>query len=460
VTYGRTAIVIACALVALPAQARRDRPEGAPSPRTRSQTVRIAAAELRGRPTLAAAVTGEVHRGETVQVLRHSADQRWVEIDIGGGEMAWIEARALSLDAPAPTPIRADQRPRVTRVDPPARLQTRPDEDFHRIEGRYQEPERDERFRAEGTRGAERPRVEERPVGERPRGGEGGEGPPSVGPPHATRAQAEVVRAVEPPLPPHERNYFDLHVRLGAAIPQHRIATNGISSTVLPAYEYSTTNLAAGVQLGYSRAAGRFRAHLDARYLISTLGAVRYSDGTRLALRDQNIGAGLALGGFFPAAGGIDLRVRVGAEAWLTQITPSAPPLAISSEIVLGMAAGLELAMPALFRINGRPFGFRVQGGAIAPAKQMQTAGLGTGGSGRTFGAYAGAALQAGLSAPSRRGQVSLEARYDYAMVLSRYSGVCSANADAVGSCRDMSVSDARDGFVSHVATLGLYYQY
>jgi hypothetical protein len=128
--------------------------------------------------------------------------------------------------------------------------------------------------------------------------------------------------------------------------------------------------------------------------------------------------------------------------------------------MVLGMAAGLEFAMPALFRVHGRPFGFRAQGGAIAPAKQLQTAGLGTGASARTFGAYAGGALLAGLSAPSRRGQVSLEARYDFAMVLSRYSGVCSANAEAVGNCRDMSVSDGRDGFVSHVATLGLYYQY
>jgi hypothetical protein len=426
----RAVLFLACALLASPAQARRGQ----------THTVRVAAAELRGRPTLSATVTGMVRRGETVLVVRRSADQRWVEVDIGGGEWAWIEARALRPGASPPAPLRADERSRAARVEPRAPLQTSPDEDFHRIEGRYQEPERDDRPGVDGSRAEERARGEQRP--------------------RSTRAQAEVVRVAEPPLPSHGPNYFDLHVRLGAAVPQHRVATNGISSTMLPAYEYSTTNLAAGVQLGYSRAAGHFRVHLDARYLVATLGAVRYSDGTQLALRDQNIGAGLALGAFFAVAGGLDLRVRVGAEGWLTQITPSAPPLAISSEIVVGMAAGMALSMPALFRVNGRPFGFSVQGGAIAPAKQMQTAGLGTGASARTFGAYAGAALQAGLSAPSRRGQVSLEARYDYAMVLSRYSGICSANAEAVGSCRDMSVSDARDGFVSHVATLGLYYQY
>ena len=443
--------ILACALfVAAPAAARR------PPERVETLTVSARQAELRGRPAMSSAVMGLMRRGETVQVVRRSSDRRWVEVDIGAGELAWMDARTLHSGPlpPAPAPRRApepepepappprrvvaDAAPRVhARVDAPP-----PEEEMHRIEGSRDDRDRDDdRERAPRATPVARAAADDES-------------------PRARRAEVEVVRKIEPPLPPHGKNYFELHVRLGAAIPQHRVATNGISTSVLPAYEYSATNLAVGVQLGYSRAVGRFRFHLDGRYLIAALGAVRYADGTQLALRDQNIGGGMAIGGFFPAAGGIDLRLRVGAEAWLTQITPSAPPLAISSEVVLGMAAGIEFGMPALFRIAGRPFGFRVQGGAIAPATQLQAAGMSTGAKASTYGAYAGGSLLAGLLANPRHGQVSLEARYDYTMVLSRYSGVCGANAEALGTCRDMSVSDARDGFVSHVATLGIYYQY
>jgi hypothetical protein len=65
-------------------------------------TVRASQAELRGRPSLDATVTGLVRRGETVERVRSSADRRWIEVDIGGGELAWIAARAVEPGAAAP----------------------------------------------------------------------------------------------------------------------------------------------------------------------------------------------------------------------------------------------------------------------------------------------------------------------------------------------------------------------
>jgi hypothetical protein len=392
-------IALACVSIAAPAEARRRGDD--------EVTVVAPQAELRGRPSMSATVTGLLRRGETALLVRRSADGRWLELDIGAGELAWIDARAVENGHVARPP-----RVRVARLDPPPEM--------HRID------RVDEDARAE-------------PVVERPK-----------------TADVEIVRPAPSPLPPHGNDYFDVHVRLGAATPQHRIATNGVSSTMLPAYEYGATDLAVGAQLGYSRARGRLRVHLDLKYLIATLGAVRYADGTQLGLRDQNFGGGLAFGGFFPNAGGIDFRVRVGAEGWMTQIATSQAPLAIASEWILGMAAGVEFGMPRLFTLGGRPFGFRACGGGVAPATELQTTGLRTGAHATTYGAYAGGAIQMALLAQPRHGQVSLEARYDYAMLLTTYGGVC----DVSGGCRDMSVSEGREAFVTHVATMGVYYQY
>jgi hypothetical protein len=92
-------------------------------------TVRAAQAELHGRPSLGSTVTGLVRRGETVEVVRSSADRRWVQVEIGGGELAWIEARAVTASAVAPVPdrehtLRIPQRGSARDEDEP-----RPDED-------------------------------------------------------------------------------------------------------------------------------------------------------------------------------------------------------------------------------------------------------------------------------------------------------------------------------------------
>jgi hypothetical protein len=107
-------------------------------------TVRSAQAELRGRPSVDATVMGLVRRGEEVEFVRSSADRRWIEVEIGGGELAWIEARALKPGAATPEPERRDtlrmdgpsvprldddrrsrEEPRVVRDEPPPRPEPR-----------------------------------------------------------------------------------------------------------------------------------------------------------------------------------------------------------------------------------------------------------------------------------------------------------------------------------------------
>ncbi len=164
--------------------AKRDEPE--------LLTVRAAQAELRGRPSLSSSVTGFVRRGESLEVVRSSSDRRWVQVEIGGGELAWIEARALTAGAAAPEPdrehtlrtprqasARADEDRRFDD-DPPRRIERRRDDD---------PPRRIERPRDGDPRPPRREQPEAR----------------SDPPPPVKRAAREPVREVHddpPPSPP------------------------------------------------------------------------------------------------------------------------------------------------------------------------------------------------------------------------------------------------------------------
>ena len=55
--------------------------------------VSVNKAKLYGRPSSTGAVIGILRRGEAVQLVKKSADKKWMNIDIGGGETAWILAQ-------------------------------------------------------------------------------------------------------------------------------------------------------------------------------------------------------------------------------------------------------------------------------------------------------------------------------------------------------------------------------
>ena len=241
--------------------------------------------------------------------------------------------------------------------------------------------------------------------------------------------------------------------------------TNGTSTTLLRSYQRSTTGLAVGLQLGYSRAFGKLRLHVDAKYTIVALGSEVYklddSHSIPIVILDQNVGGGVAVGGFFNVAGGIDLRLRLGADAWLSALQETPVPLAVSNDILVGMTIGVEFAMPAVFYAGDRPFGFRIKGGALAPAKRLQQPNNETTPNNTTIGGYFGFAIDAGLIPRPRKGQVHLELMYDFSFAFSHFTGACPPTttiADRV--CRDDSVDDARYTSSQHVGSLGIYYQY
>jgi len=260
-------------------------------------------------------------------------------------------------------------------------------------------------------------------------------------------------------------NGVDARLRVGFAVVANRVRTNGTSPQFLGNYEYGATLAAIGAQLGYSRAWHELRLHLDARFLAAFAGSATIDTGptTRNTLKvlTENISAGVALGGAWRAAGGVDLRLRLGVDAWINQIEGSEAPLSIAANTVVGMTVGFELALPAIVTLADRPLGFRVRGGVLAPATRIQRDGLKTSPSNSTTGGYFGFALQYGLLAAPRRGQLHLELSYDVSLAYTHFFGTCPAStSEATRLCRDDTVDDANHNSAAHVAAIGLYYQY
>ena len=104
-------------------------------------TVSATKAELYGRPALGGSVVGILRRGETVSLLRKSEDKKWCLVDIGGGDVAWLQAKSVrpgaAKGAPIPeTTIPEEETPRarhenkkmVRHEEPPPERVARPEE--------------------------------------------------------------------------------------------------------------------------------------------------------------------------------------------------------------------------------------------------------------------------------------------------------------------------------------------
>lgn len=463
-------------------------------------TVVATKAELYGRPVAAGTVLGLVRRGEIVQFVRKSSDKKWVQIDIGAGELAWVDSRAVRMgadmgseppsreerrddrrDEPAPTPskrrgdapspeeVRRDDRGRDDRTRDADRereerdRRDREDRDRRDREDRDRR-DRDERAerseRAERDRGHDRDRDRDRDRDTTRRARDDDDRDD-----RDREERRKRRRADERSDSKHGPNYVDATVKVGFGKVGEVVRTNGTTTNYLANYKQLTTGLAIGAQLGYGRAlTSKLRLHLDFKYTVVALGSVLYtasdSSTTKLQIFDQNIGGGVAFGGFFDVAGGIDLRLRVGVDAWIDALSASNPPLAISQDIVLGMAIGGQLAMPAPIMIGGRPLGFRVKLGAIAPATRIQQTNLITTPHNTTIGGYVGGAIFFGLVDHPHKGQLHLELAYDFSFAFSHFSGACKTTTLTSRQCRDDTVDDANYSSAQHIGTLGLYYQY
>jgi hypothetical protein len=301
-------------------------------------TVSATRADLYGRPQAIGSVVGVLRRGETVTVIRRSADKKWLMVDIGGGDVAWLEAKTTkpgaahapgassaiqgAVDevpvedaapvakgkkgkaAPAEIPVEEAAPPPPPPAPPPAVAQkgkkgAQKTPAQLRAEAEAKERADEERARREAAARA---------------AASDDEAPPGMAP-SPSRKSEERVAAAPPPEKTSKKskraikvasrgdlsglsdtassptggdttavrswsklgpnNALGLGVRAGVAILSQRFTSNAVGS--LTNYEANTTAFSVQVGAGYQRAVGKyFRIGIDASYAFVGAAGVRY----------------------------------------------------------------------------------------------------------------------------------------------------------------------------------------
>lgn len=365
-------------------------------------------AKFYGRPQLDSPVQGTLERGEQLKLVRRSADGQWTLVDIGGGEVAWVESRDLA----AP-----------------------PDE-----------------AEANDNNNEEPPREPPRAAGRR---GEAAENPRPAPPPRRGRgrqsADAEGDAAAPPPTPPApkgpQKNFARIGFAIGLGLDSQKVTSNGMG--MLSSYEAGTLGLAVRLYGAYERAVSRrFRLGLDGLYAFSGLGSFRVpaSDGSNvdLGLQFHTIRLRVVPGLHFDVLRGLDIRVPLGFLAMVSLVQPNvkAP---LPSDRILAMNIELSVDLPALFLIRDHPIGLGLAGGLIAPAERAQTTGLEEGTSSTTLGASGRVELSFGMSK-----HAYLEFAYHLLFDNTKYSGQ---------AVRNTTITQAIRAALDHQITLGLSYR-
>jgi hypothetical protein len=388
-------------------------------------TVSSTRAELFGRPATGGTVVGVVRRGDVVDLVRRSGDRKWCLVDIGGGEVAWIDSRNVRAGAFRAAP--ADEPREPEPVAPASEVD----------EEEEPPPPPVEKKRSKRARAEPPPAKGKRLLASR--------GDDDV---RMAAPQDPEVALSATPSASQGNNFLGIGARAGIAILNQRFTSNGTGA--LTNYDLSTN--AFGVQVGavYIRALGRYaRLGLDASYAFAGGSGVRYqaSDGTQivLGLQEHDVNFGAQVGVHFGVIGGLDLRARIGGEVIMNLIQGSATA-PLPSDRVMGMTVGLALAAPNLLTLANRPFGAHLFGQALVPAQRAQTIGLEEGEKSSTVGAGFGGGFLYGLY----KG-LGLEANYQYGLVLTHYSGQAHRNT---------SITSADRGNATHLITLGLAYNY
>jgi uncharacterized protein YgiM (DUF1202 family) len=449
-------------------------------------------AELYGRPASGGTVVGVVRRGDVVDLVRRSGDKKWCLVDIGGGEVAWIDVRHVRTGAFRAAP--ADMQQEVEAEEPPPRHVKKQVvvADREPVEVERERPPVEEEAppppppppvkRAKREKAPPPPAAEEPeptpPVVEEKLASKEDEAPPLTADDDApkskkdkkkrkkdvrlastdddavrmaarrSRGSGDATLVATPAENGAGNNFLGIGARAGVAIISQRFTSNGTGA--LTNYDAGTDALGVQVGLGYTRAIGRyFRLGLDGSYEFAGAAGVRYhtTDGSQVVLGMQNhvIDFGAQLGVHINAIGGIELRVRLGGEMMvdLMQGSAKAP---LPSDRILGMTVGAAIAAPNLLTLGHRPFGVHLFGWALVPAQRAQTIGLEEGTKSSTIGATFGGGLAYGLY----KG-LSLSADYSYGFVLTHYTGQ---------AVRNTSISEADRGNSQHLITLGLAYNY
>jgi len=447
-------------------------------------TVSTVKADLFGRPAAGGAVLGILRRGDVVNLVRRSADKKWILVDIGGGESAWIEAKSVKPGAakgqrpadevaedqvappppkgkkfvkreePEPEPEAEPEPPpppakkaRKSEPPPPPPEEKPPEKKKETVNrGDDETPPGLERKKA--GREEEPPPPEEKPVEKRKKGKKL----------LASRGDAGLssdVTVARRGGHKQGKNHLSVSVRGGVAILQQRFTSNEVDpNKELTNFEGESSAASISIGLGYQRQIGKyFLVGFDGGYNIAPGSGLRYQSPNVaigevvLQTLSQTFGLAANVGMIFNKAGGIGLRLRAGFAGQSNQIQRF-DKLPLPSELILGFQIGLALDVPAIFYIANRPFGIYANINGLLPGVRLQTAGLAEGTDQETFGASIGAGLTYGLvSRPW--GVLGLMVGYNWWLTTTQFAGQAQ---------RILSITSAARGNAQHDIQLGLYY--
>lgn len=421
-------------------------------------TVSAVKAELYGRPAAGGAVLGIVRRGETVQLVRKSTDKKWLLVDVGGGEVAWLEAKAVkpgaarggqmpaeaegvpSRDEEAPPPPPAPTR-QVRREPPPEPVAPPPPPPRGKRRGGEQVARSIDNEQPV-TRDRETARDEEAPPGMAPsRRAE----PETMARAETTTRRTRMAREEDTEgvvvkkraAGPSGKNFFGVGARGGLVIIQQAFRSNG--NGPLTNYDASSNGYGIGINAAYVRAFGKmFRLGLGFNYLYGGGAAIRYRlpDKTlTIGLQSHTVDGGLLAGLHFDVIGGLDLTLQVGLGMQMQAVQPSVTAR-LPSDLVLGLSTGLGVSLPSFLVLAQRPLGAYLGGGVLAPAKRQQTVGLEDGGDAGTIGYGVGLGVSYGLLANPQKGQVSLMLGYSFAQTNTDFRGKGRRNTTITAAAR------------------------
>ena len=458
--------------------------------------VSVNEANLYGRPSNTGAVLGVLRRGEQVQLVKKSADKKWINIDIGGGETAWIEARtvkpgkvqtstpppeesqeeaaappptitpegakrkakfAKAEEAPPPAETKAEEPPppppppprkgkKQAKVEPPPPAEEAPPPKKRRDTEDETPPGLASTPAASEEQPAEKPSKKKRKLKKLASRSEES--------PSSESAEATVVKDN---WTSRGKVYLSPGVRAGIGILSQRFTSNGTGS--LSNYEASTNAFGAQLGLGVYGTVGKYLLFGgDASYTFLGAAGLRYiqpTDGSAvtLAVQSHTIDGGISAGVHFSVLGGLSVRLRLGGQMVLDLVQPDVR-VKLPSDRILGMTIGAGLSAPALFTLGGHALGVSLYGGGVVPAQRAQTVGLEDGAQSSTFGAFFGGAISFTVMQPNPdkyKGQLAIEAAYAYEFVATHYTGL---------SRRNNTITVADRGSAQHLISLGLGFYY
>jgi SH3-like domain-containing protein len=462
-------------------------------------TVSAVKAELYGRPASTGSVVGVLRRGDVVSLVRKSADKKWILVDIGGGESAWVEARSVkpgaAKGARSEEEVAEAEKAEPERAPPPAETKKKGAK-FVKAETQEPEPEPEPEpapppppkkgKKAEKAAAAPPPETEPEPPARPSKGDD--EAPPGFEKKEAKKEEPK--KDEEPPPPPkkkgkkllasrtdagmsadgsvtrkargpHGNNYGWVTVRPNVSIMQTRFTSN-VQVGDLVNYESQTTGAGVALGGGYLRQIGKhFLIGFDLHGLMALGGGLRYRSNALgevvLATQSYTFGGAINVGAHFEKAGGINLRFRLGYAGQLNLIEPNAK-LPLPSEFLSGLAIGVGLDMPAIAWLADRPFGLYVGINALPVAVRMQTLGLQEGGAQQSFGVNIAAGFSYGLLARSW-GSLGLTLGYQWWLATTQFEGQATdPTGKPVG--RNLNITQASRGNAQHDILIGAYFSY